>query len=120
MVLALPEEARKEIESRGFFVIEFKRLVIKYNQFFDKLCDDIARFVDAVIEFAKRIVNVVKDVFSELYEVLDREFSTLQNYPYSPVQKYKTVRILNKNMVIDRGCIWESTKRKPYLARSRC
>lgn len=119
MIYAFTEMEKKQIESRGMMVIEFKRNLImieKASKVISNLWNELLRlrdaFEEAACEFYKKFSEVVDNirlVFNEISEAFSCQTS----------RRYKAVKILSKCTGLEKREIWKMTRRS-HLARSCC
>ena len=118
MVLAFTEEQKKEIETKGMMVIEFKHTLHNIGKGIDEawkvlnnIANKIARAWNIFIENFLESVDSVNLVLEQIRET--------HNYPTS--RRYKIVKIFSKCTGTDIRFNWKITfKIKRWLARSCC
>lgn len=105
MVYAFTEAEKKQIESRGMMVVEFKRNLMIIEKA-DKVIYEVA------CEFCKKIIEAVDNIrlaFNEISEAFGCPIS----------RRYKVVKILSKCTGLEKREIWRMPRRS-HLARSCC
>ena len=124
MVYAFTQEQKAIIESRGYTVIQFKKMLYKQQKYFEGIWENIKKFTDACVEVINRAASAAVEAFKRVFQpILDviheEEKATAGRYNFPTGQRYKLVRILNKLTGIDKKWLWKAT-RLAYLARSDC
>lgn len=119
MVYAFTEAEKKQIESRGMMVVEFKRnlmIIEKAAKVIYYEWNKLLRLADAVAEvaceFCKKLIEAVDNIrlaFNEISEAFGCPIS----------RRYKVVKILSKCTGLEKREIWRMTRRS-HLARSCC
>lgn len=119
MIYAFTEAEKKQIESCGMMVIEFKRnlktiesMIKAASRAWEKLMELVEAVGKACYEVCKRFNEVVDDIRLAFEETRD-------SYDYPTSQRYKVVKILSKCTGLEKMEVWKMT-RHTRLARSCC
>ena len=99
MIYAFTETEKKQIESLGVMVVEFKRNL--------KMIESMSKVVSQAWEKFKKAIDDIRLAFEEIRE----------NYDYPTSRRYKVVKILSKCTGLEKKEIWKMT-RHTRLARS--
>lgn len=119
MVYAFTEAEKKQIESRGMMVIEFKRNL----KMIESVSKAVSQAWEKLMELAEAVGKVCYEVCEKFNEVVDdirlafNEISEASGCPIS--RRYKVVKILSKCTGLEKREIWRMTRRS-HLARSCC
>lgn len=119
MIYAFTEMEKKQIESRGMMVIEFKRNL----KMIESMSKAVSKAWEKLMELAETVGKVCYEVFKKFNEVVDdirlafNEISEASGCPIS--RRYKVVKILSKCTGLEKREIWRMTRRS-HLARSCC
>ena len=119
MIYAFTEMEKKQIESRGMMVIEFKRnlkMIESMSKAVSKAWEKLMKLAETVgkvcYEFCKKFNEVVDDIRLAFEEIRE-------NYDYSTSRRYTVVKILSKCTGLEKKEVWKMT-RHTRLARSCC
>lgn len=119
MVYAFTEAEKKQIESCGMMVVEFKRNL----RMIESMSKAVYRAWDRLIELAKTVGKVLYEVCNKFNEAIDDirlAFEEIRDsYDYSTSRRYKVVKILSKCTGLEKKEVWKMT-RHTRLARSCC
>lgn len=118
MVLAFTEEQKKEIETRGMTVIEFKRRIRNMA----KTVDDAWKILKGWADKVTKTWNTFVEKFLEAADSIKLVFEQISeacHYPTS--RRYHIVKVFSKCTVTDMHFWWNFTfKIRRWLARSCC
>ena len=119
MIYTFTEMEKKQIESRGMMVIEFKRNLKKI----ESMSKAVSQAWEKLMELAEAVGKVCYEVCKKFNEVVDYirpAFEEIrENYDYPTSRRYKVVKILSKCTGLEKKEIWKMT-RHTRLARSCC
>lgn len=119
MVYAFTEAEKKQIESYGMMVIEFKRNL----KMIESISKAASKVWEKLMELAETVGKVCYEVCKKFKEVVDDirlAFEEIrENYDYPTSRRYKVVKILSKCTGLEKREIWRMTRRS-HLARSCC
>lgn len=119
MVYAFTEAEKKQIESRGMMVIEFKRNL----RMIESISKAVSHAWNELMKLAEMVGKVCYDVCKKFNEAIDdirlvlEEITEKCDYPTS--RRYRVVKILSKCTGLEKREIWRMTRRS-HLARSCC
>lgn len=119
MVFTFTEEQKKQIESQGMMVVEFKRTLkraVDFGKAISKAWNDL-------MKLAEKIGQIIGIFFEKFIEAIDNlKFAleeTRENYNYHTSRRHKIVMILSKCTGLEKREVWKMT-RHTRLARSCC
>lgn len=119
MIYAFTEAEKKQVESRGMMVIEFKRnlkMIESVSKAVSKAWEELLKLAEAIgkacYEFCKKFNEAVDDIRLAFEKIRE-------NYDYPTARRYKVVKILSKCTGLEKKEIWKMT-RYTCLARSCC
>lgn len=119
MVYAFTESEKKQIESYGMAVVEFKQKLKKMEAFLKSISEawnDLTKLVG-------KISKIIDGFCKKFYEAMDNMRLVLEeireSYNYPTSRRYKVVKILCKWTGMEKREVWKKTRRK-HLARSCC
>ena len=119
MVLAFTEAEKKQIESCGIMVVEFKRSF----RMIESMSKAVYKALDILIKLAETVAKVCYEVCKKFNEVIDDIRlaceKICENYAYPTSRRYKVVKILSKCTGLEKKEIWKMTRRT-HWARSCC
>ena len=119
MVCAFTEAEKKQIESCGMMVIEFKRNL----KTIESMSKAVSRAWEKLMKIAEAVGKVCYEVCKKFNEVVDDirlAFEEIrENYDYPTSRRYKIVKILSKCAGLEEKKVWKMT-RYTRLARSCC
>jgi len=119
MIYAFTEAEKKQIESRGMMVVEFKRnlmVIEKVAKVIYYAWDELLRLVDVFAEVAREFC----EKFIEAVDNIRLAFNEISEAFGCPIsRRYKVVKILSKCTGLEKREIWRMTRRS-HLARSCC
>lgn len=109
MVYAFTEAEKRQIESHGMMVIEFKR---DFRKFISQAWDSLMEFV----EKTRRAISVLGEVADKVVFVIGL---IRRSYTYPTYKRYMVAKILSKCTGLEKREVWKMT-RHTRLARSCC
>lgn len=119
MIYAFTEAEKKQIESCGMMVIEFKRnlkMIESMSKAVSKAWEKLLKLAEAIgkvcYEFCKKFNEAIDDIRLAFEEIRE-------NYDYPTTRRYKVVKILSKCTGLEKKEVWKMT-RYTRLARSCC
>lgn len=112
MVFAFSEEEKKQIESCGCFVVEFKMVLKRVKKAYENILECIEQIKKAAYKVGKIVRNFLDDL-SFVIENINHNLNMKTSF------RYKMVYVISKCTGIERKCVWKMI-RPAYLARSRC
>lgn len=119
MIYAFTEMEKKQIESRGMMVIEFKRNL----KMIESMSKAVSKAWEKLMKLAETVGKVCYEVCKKFNEVVDDirlAFEEIrENYDYPTSRRYKVVKILSKCTGLEKKEVWKMT-RHTRLARSCC
>ena len=119
MIYAFTEAEKKQIESCGMMVIEFKRN-LKMIESMSKAVSQTWEKLMELAEVAGKVCYEVCKKFNEVVDDIRLAFEEIrENYDYPTSRRYKIVKILSKCTGLEEEEIWKMT-RYTRLARSCC
>ena len=113
MIYAFTEAEKREIESHGMMVIEFKR---DFRKVVSLVCDSLMKFAEKI----SRAINVLCETFSDVEDNVRFAIEIIrESYTYHTSKRYMIVKILSKCTGLEKREVWKMTHRT-HLARSYC
>lgn len=119
MIYAFTQSEKKQIESSGMMVVEFKRnlrMIESISKAVSHARNGLMKLIEVVgricCEVCKKLIGMVDDIKLAFEEIQE-------NYDYPTSRRYKVVKILSKCTGLEKREVWKMT-RYTRLARSCC
>ena len=121
MVIAFTEEQKKEIESRGMTVIEFKRRLYNTKNTISDAWKVLENFVDKFSNAWNMLIEKILEATDTVKMAIE---TILERFGYQTSRRYKIVKVFSKCTGTPFSFGWKFTykirKRFRWIARRYC